>query len=103
MLAAKLEEYKMGEKPMIEKVVVVKKVAAKNPNPADSSFDPSARPPEYELHVFLKSYDHHASDAMLDHMLAGVGISPEELPKFREAIRALSFGDFVAIDVAGQS
>jgi len=93
----------MSPKPMIEKVVVVKKVAPANPDPRDSSFDPSAHPPEYEMHVFLKSYDDRASDAMIDNLLLGVGISREDLPKYRDAIRALSFGDYVAIDVPVQS
>jgi hypothetical protein len=89
----------MNAKPMIDKVVVVRKVAAANPDPKNTSFDPKAHPPEYEMHVFLKSYDHRASDAMLDHLLDGVGIEPKELEKFKLAIRALSFGDYVSIDV----
>lgn len=89
----------MNVKPMIDKVVVVRKVAAANPAPNDSSFDPKAHPPEYEMHVFVKSYDDRASDAMLDHLLDGVGIESEELAKFKLAIRALSFGDYVSIDV----
>jgi len=36
---------------------------------------------------------------MLDHLLDGTGIHPEELAKFKLAIRALSFGDYVSIDV----
>jgi NAD(P)H-hydrate repair Nnr-like enzyme with NAD(P)H-hydrate epimerase domain len=93
----------MNPKPMIEKVVVVKKVAATNPDPQNPSFDPSAHPPEYEMHVFLKSYDDRASDAMIDSLLLGVGIKREELPKYKDAIRALSFGDYVAIDVPQHS
>jgi|KBSMisStaDraftv2_1062788.scaffolds.fasta_scaffold1031312_2 hypothetical protein len=89
----------MKTKPMVDKVVVVRKVAAANPDPHDSSFDPKAHPPEYEMHVFVKSYDHRAPDAMLDHLLDGTGIHPEELAKFKLAIRALSFGDYVSIDV----
>ena len=84
----------MNAKPMIDKVVVVRKVAAANPAPHDSSFDPKAHPPEY---------DDRAPDAMLDHLLDGVGIEPEELAKFKLAIRALSFGDYVSIDVPYQA
>jgi hypothetical protein len=90
----------MNTKPMIDKVVVVRKVAAANPDPHDSSFDPKAHPPEYEMHVFVKSYDNRAPDAMLDHLLDGAGIESEELAKFKLAIRALSFGDYVSIDVS---
>ena len=89
----------MNGKPMIDKVVVVRKVAAASPVPHDSSFDPKAHPPEYEMHVFVKGYDDRASDATLDRLLDSVGIESEDLAKFKLAIRALSFGDYVSIDV----